>query len=224
MSIKPAARERVSYAGGPQGMLIPPILYLYKLRKQEWLHTETLRKLQQRKLVAVVNHAYRNVRYYKSLFDSVGVKPDDIKTSEDLAKIPITRREALQQLPTGDIVASNADLTRCKKTLTSGSSGRPLMVYRTRREDNFYDIGWARSFLDNGERIWDRNADYHSYEHIPKRWFEHFGIWRRIIIPTLEDPKNKARMIERARPDIIRANPSELVSLAMTVQREKIMA
>ena len=144
-------------------MLIPPLLHLYRLRRQEWLQTKELKELQRRKLIAIINHAYRNVRYYKSLFDSAGVKPDDIKSTEDLAKIPITRREVLQRLPAGDITVNNADLTRCKRILTSGSSGRPLMVYRTRREHNLYDIGWARSFLDNGARIWDRNADYHSF-------------------------------------------------------------
>ena len=51
-------------------MLIPPLLHLYRLRRQEWLQTKELKELQRRKLIAIINHAYRNVRYYKSLFDS----------------------------------------------------------------------------------------------------------------------------------------------------------
>lgn len=212
----------ISDHSGPQGMSIPPLLQLYQLRKQQWLSTKALEQLQLRKLSFIVHDAYRNVRYYKLLFDSAGVKPEDIRTAGDLAKIPITRRKVFQQQPAADIVAGNADLLRCKKMLTSGSSGSPLTVYRTRSEDNRYDAVWARSFMADGARIWDKFADYNAYRPFPKRWFENLGIWRRIPIPILEAPERKARIIQQAKPDVIRGNQFELVTLARVIQRERI--
>ena len=57
MSLKQAAdaQYQFSFAGGPQGMLIPPMLHLYRLRRQQWLPTQALKGLQQRKLVQQYN-------------------------------------------------------------------------------------------------------------------------------------------------------------------------
>lgn len=198
-------------------MPIPPILYLYRLRKQQWLKLAALRELQRRKLRTLVDHAYRNVGYYRKLFDSVGTKPEEIQSVDDLPKIPITTKQSIRDLSASELVSAPTNLSKCRKTLTSGSTGIPLMVYRTRGEGNHLDAVWARAFLENGARVWDKNADYHTYTRIPKRWFEHFGIWRRVMIPILECPKAQAKIIQQVRPQIIRANPFELVDLAMTV-------
>jgi phenylacetate-CoA ligase len=211
-----------TYDAGPQGMPIPPILQLFKLRRQQWLDFETLSELQQKKLTAIVNNAYHNVRFYRKVFDSEGIKPADINSIEDMRRIPITERQDLQVHPVGDITAESVDLQKCKKTLTSGSSGRPLTIYRTRPEDNLIDIVWARAFLENGANIWDKNADFHAFQSIPKRWFEHFGIWRRTTIPSLADPMKQIGMLKQAGPDVIRGNPCLLVNLVTIIQRKGI--
>ena len=211
-----------SYDAGPQGMLIPPILQLYILQRQQWLDLESLARIQRKKLAALVNDAYDNVRYYRRLFDSAKIKPSDIKSAYDLRKVPITERRDLQTRSIGDVTAGHVDLRKCKKTLTAGSSARPLMSYRTTREDNLIDIVWARGCREDGQRIWDKNADYHSYLYIPRRWFEHLGIWRRTTIPTFAPIYRQVEVVKRARPDIIRGNSFELATLARAVQRDGI--
>ena len=96
------------------------------------------------------------------------------------------------------------------------------MIYKTRKEDNLVDAVWARGFREDGLRIWDKNADYHSYQHIPKRWFEHVGIWRRTTIPTFATTKTQVEVLKRIRPDVIRGNSHELATLARAVQRDGI--
>lgn len=150
------------------------------------------------------------------------IKPSDIKTVHDLCKIPITERQDFQTQSIGDVTAKHVDLRKCRRSLTAGSSARPLMIYRTRGEDSLVDVVWARGFREDGQRIWDRNGDYHSYQHIPKRWFEHFGIWRRTTIPTFATLDKQIEVLMRVRPDVIRGNSNELMTLARAVQRDGI--
>jgi len=75
---------------------IRKIWYLHKVMKQQWLKTSELEEIQRKMLRGIIKHAYENVPFYHSKFDSVGVKPDDIKTVEDLSKIPITTKQELR--------------------------------------------------------------------------------------------------------------------------------
>jgi len=199
-------------------MLLLSILDLYKLRRQQWLETKELEEIQRKKLKAMINHAYRKVRYYRRLFDSARIRPEDIKTVDDLTRIPITRRQDLQQLPREDIVAKDVDLNLCKRLLTSGSSGKPLLVHLSKNDDDFYGMVWARTFLENGRKLWDRSADF-KFHFPPKYWFERLGIWRKTIISVLDDPIKKIETLRQVKPDVIRGNPFELVNLARIVQQ-----
>ncbi|RLI39757.1 phenylacetate--CoA ligase family protein, partial [Candidatus Bathyarchaeota archaeon] len=57
-----------------------------------WLKPSILRKMQNKRLRAIVKHAYSNVPFYHKKFEEAGIKPDDIKSVEDLNKIPLTTK------------------------------------------------------------------------------------------------------------------------------------
>lgn len=47
---------------------------------------DSLRKIQDEKIVKQVKHVYENVKYYRDLMDKAGVKPEDIKGVDDIKK------------------------------------------------------------------------------------------------------------------------------------------
>ena len=51
---------------------------------------EELKKIQSERLVATVKRCYENVPFYKKKFDEIGLKPEDIKSIDDITKIPFT--------------------------------------------------------------------------------------------------------------------------------------
>ena len=194
---------------------------LYKLRRNQWLKASELEEIQQSKLRRIVKHAYKNVKYYRKLFDSVGVKPEDIRTPQDLVKIPITSRSQLQKLPFEEIIAEGVDITKCKRIVTSGSSGIPLTVILTKRDSSFYDMVWMRAFLGNGQKLWYKTASMKF--HIPKKlWIQHLGIWRKEIISVLDDPMEWIDSIKRIKPDILRGNSFNITYLAKLIREKKI--
>ena len=76
--------------------MIGNILELRRLQRNLKLTARELRELQDSKLRLMVEHAYRNVPYYRTLFNDAGLSPADIRSLDDLPRIPMSTREALQ--------------------------------------------------------------------------------------------------------------------------------
>jgi len=70
--------------------------FLAWLEKTERLSRKELLELQTRELKRIINYTYYNVPYYKRMFRKYNIKPDDIKTIEDLKKIPILTKEDIR--------------------------------------------------------------------------------------------------------------------------------
>lgn len=56
-----------------------------------------LKEVQQKRLRAVLKRAYQNSAYYHRVFESIGILPDDIKSVEELSKLPFTTKEELRK-------------------------------------------------------------------------------------------------------------------------------
>ena len=64
--------------------------------ENELLGEEKLKKLQLERLQKTVRNVYDNVAFYKESFDKKGIKPENIKSLEDLAKLPFTVKQDLR--------------------------------------------------------------------------------------------------------------------------------
>jgi phenylacetate-CoA ligase len=86
-----------------RSFLFPFSQYLYNRRgiraeyrksaAAEYWPEEKLSAFQIGKLNGVLEYAYRFVPYYQKLFDNIGIRPSDVKTVEDLSRIPALSRE-----------------------------------------------------------------------------------------------------------------------------------
>ena len=66
---------------------------LWKIKKVPKINSNKFRTIQNTKLRKIVEFAYNNVLYYRTLFKKTNITPKDIITVEDLAKIPITTQD-----------------------------------------------------------------------------------------------------------------------------------
>ncbi|GAH67552.1 unnamed protein product, partial [marine sediment metagenome] len=73
--------------------------HIIDLEKSQYWPIEKLEAFQNKRLRIIINYAYNNIPGYKVKFDKAGVKPEDIKSKDDLYKLPITTREELQDNP-----------------------------------------------------------------------------------------------------------------------------
>ena len=70
------------------------------------------------------------IPYYNKLFRAAGIRPEDIRTVDDLDKIPISKKTDVSDLWQKEVVASNMDMRKSSVIKTSGTSGVRLDVYR----------------------------------------------------------------------------------------------
>lgn len=197
-------------------MLARYIYYILESRKNVHLEPLRLKEIQNRKLRAVVKHAYEHTPFYRRKFDQAGVKPSDIKSADDLSKIPITTKTEIQASATNDIVANDTNVNNCFKEVTSGSTGIPLAVFIDGKAQDFRLAMWVSAYLENGLRIKDKMAIIKDPRLFAsnKRWIERLGILRRKELSIFDDVQHQARFLESYRPDVIKGYSSALTILA----------
>ena len=73
------------------------LYHFLQLKKSQWNKEEVITKIQEKKLRAIIKNAYQNVPFYHDLFDSVGLKPQDVNYVDDLERIPILKKEDVRK-------------------------------------------------------------------------------------------------------------------------------
>jgi phenylacetate-CoA ligase len=194
--------------------------FLYQLMRSQWMSAGEIRRLQDEKLRRLVQYAYTQVPYYHRLFASVGLNPQDIKGVDDLAKIPTTSREMLRSLPGEEILARNIDLDRCHSTRTGGCTGIPLRLYHRRADMELTNLGWARAYLVNGFKPWQRMVEFRGrrYPEREKSWYEHFGLMRRKILNISDTMETWLSELQDWQPQALIGFPSTLKVLALAIK------
>jgi phenylacetate-CoA ligase len=129
-----------------------------------WSEAE-LWDLQCERLQAQVRQAYAHVSYYRDLFDRLRLRPDDIRTPDDLKKLPILEktdviREGVR------LISDRFDLARMIWHPTSGSTGTPLDIpWQPEIEQMEWAFVWTRYRPETTRR--DPYASFAGLELVP---------------------------------------------------------
>ena len=102
-------------------------------QRYEAISRDELQQVQLERLQASVNRAYENVAFYKRVFDELDICPEDIKTLDDLARLPFTTRENLADgYPYDMFAVSLRDVVRIHSS--SGVAGTPAVCGYTAQD------------------------------------------------------------------------------------------
>ena len=176
------------------------------------------------RLTRLVEHAYREVPYYRALFDSVGFKPGQLKRLSDLRIIPVTTRERLQEIPRDELISRAVRSHRLRVSRTSGSTGTPVALYRTRQEAWLRRFLTLRTFFHNGLRWNDRAVTLSrrpsgSTFHWLQKWPAAPSVWN---IWFHEQPEAIVRELQRLQPTVIYGFASNLAIIADLMLKQGI--
>ena len=106
-------------------------------REFETMLREDLEQLQVERLQMTLNQVYRNVSFFKHLYDERNIEITDIKSLEDLGRLPLTTKEDLKQsYPYEAFAVPLRDIVRIHST--SGTTGTPIVVGYTRNDLNIW--------------------------------------------------------------------------------------
>ncbi len=110
---------------------------------------EELQEIQARKLRQLVDTVYRSSQFYRKRFKEAGVKPEDIKSLEDVTKLPFTFKKDLRDnYPTNMFCVPLNQVVRYH--VSSGTTGKPTVVGYTRGDVDCWTTSLARSLTACG--------------------------------------------------------------------------
>ena len=117
--------------------------------EQETLPREELEAIQLRRLQNLCERVYANVPHYREQFIKAGITPADIKSLNDLSKLPFTEKQDLRDnYPFGLFAVPKENIVRLHAS--SGTTGKATVVGYTQRDVNNWAELMARSFMAAG--------------------------------------------------------------------------
>lgn len=194
--------------------------YHKELMKSQWFEPSQLEEIQQKKLRALLEHAYKNVPYYRKLFDNLRLKPDDIKNKEDLEKLPLLRKEDVRK----NLKAMTAKNLSQKDLIlvgSSGTTGPPIKLFKNKNRGAWRTAARHRTQEVQEYKPGDKMITLYGYSFPRKYLFQ--GSFLKIMkndwVPygyemSEEKIGSFVKKLERYNPDFIRAWPSSIYPLA----------
>jgi len=192
--------------------MIAENLELIRLLRGHLPSVDEIEAIRMRKLRALINDAHQNVPYYRSLFDSAGLVPEDIRSVGDLRYLPVTTRDQLRAAGP-DRIGRNTDLATCRVIHSSGSSGKPWAVYRTPHEDRLRRAMELRSMVAAGVRPRDLVASLGPHRPGARPMLGRFGLFRVAQVSPLLPVDEQVRYLREIKPTVFWVYPTALRAL-----------
>jgi phenylacetate-CoA ligase len=179
-------------------------LYL-ELQGTQWWSRDQIAELQLAKLQRLVQHAYVHVPYYREAMNRAGVRPQDVVTLDDLARIPLLGKDDVRRNLHFNLFADTHRKRDMHRISTSGSTGEPFTTYADRHqlEMRFATTlralewtGWR--FGDRQARLWHQTLGMSRTQVLRERIDAFF--MRRLFIPAFEiSPETLEEYVGRIR-------------------------
>jgi phenylacetate-CoA ligase len=185
---------------------------------------DELEALQLTRLQDTVRHAYANVPHYTRAFDAVGVHPNDIRSLDDVQKLPFTTKADLREnYPFGMFAVPRERIARIHAS--SGTTGLPTVVGYTTGDLANWATLVARSMRASGARAGMRIHNAYGYGLFTGGLGAHAGIEAlgATVIPMSGGQTLKqVQLIRDFEPDIIMCTPSYLLTIADAMAEQGI--
>ena len=127
----------------------------------ETMNRQQLEQLQLQRLKKTVEHCMNNA-FYRKRFKELGITPDDIRSLDDVKKLPFTSKEDLRDnYPFGLSCVPLKECTRLHSS--SGTTGNPTVVLHTKRDLDEWANAVARCLWMVGSRpedVFQNSAGY----------------------------------------------------------------
>ena len=122
---------------------------MLEISKPDYMPVEELRALQLAKLQKLVAYEYERVALFRKRCDEKGVKPRDIVTLKDIAKLPFMKKTDLRdEYPCGLTAAPMSEIVRFH--CSSGTTGKPICIPNTKNDIEVWADATARTLAMYG--------------------------------------------------------------------------
>jgi len=182
----------------------------------ETMPREALEAIQLRRLQTTLEHVYATVPFYHKQFERAGIKPGDIKSLDDLKRIPFTTKQDLRDnYPFGMFAVPMDNVVRIHAS--SGTTGQPTVVGYTARDINMWAGLMARALTAGGASRGDIIHNAYGYGLFTGGLGTHYGaekLGASVIPVSGGNTKRQVIIMKDFGPTILTATPSYALYLA----------
>lgn len=195
----------------------------------ETLSRESLADLQFQKLQQLLAAIYGKNRFYTDKFDRAGIKPEDVRSLDDLTRLPFTTKDDLVKaqaaaLPFGtNNTFQLSEYTRFHQT--SGTSGAPLRVLDTEESWSWWGRCWGHVFAGAGITPKDRIFIAFSFGPYIGFWAAVEGarqIGAMMIPGGGGDSAQRLHLMRQVNPTVLCCTPTYALRLAEVAKEEGV--
>jgi len=182
----------------------------------ETMPREALEAIQFRRLRSTLDRVYATVPFYRKKFQEAGIMPGDIRSLEDLHKVPFTTKQDLRDnYPFGMFAVPMDNVVRIHAS--SGTTGQPTVVGYTARDVNTWATLMARALVAGGATRGDIIHNAYGYGLFTGGLGVHYGaekLGASVIPVSGGNTKRQIIIMRDFGPTIITATPSYTLHLA----------
>ena len=182
----------------------------------ETMPREALEAIQLRRLQTTVARVYNTVPFYKKRFDEVGVKVDDVRSLDDLRRLPFTYKDNLRDnYPFGMFTVPMDDIVRIHAS--SGTTGKPTVVGYTARDIQTWSELMARTLMAGGATRGDMIHNAYGYGLFTGGLGFHYGaekLGASVIPISGGNTKRQVMIMTDFGPTILTCTPSYALLIA----------
>jgi phenylacetate-CoA ligase len=168
----------------------------------------------------MIQHAYDSSPFYHERFRRAGLKPHDVRTLNDLKKLPIIRKEELAN-NVESVLSNRFPMRELKVSRTSGSTGKPLSIYMTQSENEFRKAKHLRAQMALGQKPWHKWVTITSPLHFAEtsglqRMLRLYGVYS---VSVFDDIDKQFSRFQELKPDVIDGYSNSILLLAKEVKK-----
>lgn len=205
-----------------------PLQHLHTLLRMTLGPREEVAAFQLDRLQRMIAHTWRHNPTVSSWWRQAGLEPTPLHSIRDLAQYPLTNKAQYRREPIATLTSENYRRTALSKHLTSGSTGLPVEIYRTRLEDLVLRSFRLRVHRDYGCGWFDRRAAMRTslgaFEKHRPFWMR-FGVLRRNELSPLhlDTPQIVARL-RQLRPFALGGHADAIWRISLEASPEELRA
>ncbi|WP_445327060.1 phenylacetate--CoA ligase family protein [Sporosarcina sp. FSL K6-1508] len=177
---------------------------------------DEMESLQLDRLRNTVGAVYKHVDFYREKFEELGIVPEDIRSLDDIAKLPFTNKQDFRDhYPFGLFAVPQEEIVRIHGS--SGTSGKPTIVGYTSDDINVWAEVVARSIVAAGGKRSDTFHNSYGYGLFTGGIGLHYGaeaLGMAVVPMSGGNTKRQITMIEDLKPRGIGGTPSYMLTIA----------
>ena len=189
---------------------------------KECMSRDQMTNLQSARLVKLVDYVYHNVEFYRKKMQAVGLLPGDIKSIEDITKLPFMTKDDLRDnYPFGLFAVPNSEIVRIHAS--SGTTGKATVVGYTRKDIEIWSECVARAFSQAGLGRNDIIQIAYGYGLFTGGLGAHYGaehLGATVVPMSTGNTKKLTTMMKDFGATAIACTPSYLLHIAETLEAD----